>query len=339
MATDTDYADSLSGKHPVELKGNVKGETAKVDGKEMTWDQLVKKFGSPDAAAVKAPELDPRYQKDIATEGQAKGSADYSHTVIDPMTFSNDTANPWAAGGAEAGHDINTAAQDVGSALGVWHKATPGPAAAKGKPAAKPAASSGPQPVSAAESLMNGLVNQYQQAMNTVNPYINGQVAGADVNAATNMGTEIGGPTGALTPSEQAAVGQTNSQLATDAKNYAEANQAGATGIANALTDTGKANAEYLGVAPYLGILSALTSEAQYKTETGAPPASITGSKLPPWLEQMYQGTVGSSGAVGGASAVGAGAGTAPAVVSGASPTSASTPSSDNPTFAGGGNG
>ena len=133
---------------------------------------------------------------------------------------------------------------------------------------AKPYHHAGAQPVSAAESLMNSLVSQYQSAMNVVNPYISGQAGTNAVNTAVSGAAAAGGPTGPA-PSTQAGG---LAMIAGDAANYAKANQAGAQGIEKALTDTGQANAEYLGVSPYLGILNALTSEAQYKTETGAPP-------------------------------------------------------------------
>ena len=118
--------------------------------------------------------------------------------------------------------------------------------------------------------------------------------------------------------------------LGKDAAAVQKANDAGSQGVAQALTDTGKADQAFLNVSPYLGVLNALTSEAQYKTETGAPPTSITGSKMPAWLAQAYQSTVGASPS--GAATVGTTTTPNPS-------TSATTPSTDTSSVAGGGNG
>ena len=316
-----------------------------------TWDEAVKAAGSEEEASIQYPTLSPTYQKDVKDYGKAKGMEKYSHDVVDPASGAQDTSvggilfgnagfSDYEAGLQQLrnqGGLIPTAIADVGGVLDQGGHALAGsdqtlfggggnggagqPAT---KAAAKPAAAATAAPPSAAEALMNSLVSQYQAGMATVDPYIGGSNAAGFASQAQAIGQGAAGAGVAAQDSAQAAM------LGKDAAAVQKANDAGSQGVAQALTDTGKADQAFLNVSPYLGVLNALTSEAQYKTETGAPPTSITGSKMPAWLAQAYQSTVGASPS--GAATVGTTTTPNPS-------TSATTPSTDTSSVAGGGNG
>lgn len=208
--------------------------------------------------------------------------------VADSASGDIDDARHFAAAvGDEVGHDNlpwNGNPLDVKPLSG--DDGTPAPA--KPKPKAKPAAApaaTGTPPASAAEQLLDGLSAQYQQAQSVVDPYISGSNEAANAGLAQQIGQGIGG---AGVAGQNAASAEI---LNKDAGAYAQANDAGMQGINTALKDTGLADQQYLSVSPYLGLLNALTSEAQYKTETGTPTFSIAGA--PKWLQNAYQQTIG----------------------------------------------
>ena len=320
-----------------------------------SWQDAIKEAGSEDQAAIDYPTLDPRYQADVKKEGKAKGIEEYSHDVIDPATGANSPGIMGLMGQAglkeyeqglqdlrQQGGLIPTAIADVGGVLDAGGKALEGqgpvntalfgggaPAAPAAGTTKKPTTTTGGgttvAPPSAAETLMNSLVSQYQAGMATVDPYIGGSNAAGFASQAQAMGQGIaGGGVQGQNPATAAVLGK-------DAQAVQKATDAGAKGIQEALKGTGAADQAFLQVSPYMGILNALTSEAQYKTETGSPPTSITGTAMPPWLAQAYQNTVGASPA-GGAAAVGGPLTPNPN-------TSQTTPSSSTPSSAGGGNG
>jgi hypothetical protein len=174
-------------------------------------------------------------------------------------------------------------------------------------------------PVPPAEQMLNGLASQYQAAMAEINPYISGQLSAPANAQASAYGAQVaagGGAAGA----EETQIAGTQSALNQAEAAYGKANAAGEQGIVEALKGTGVANQEALAVDPYLSILNALTSEAQYKTETGTP--TFTTSKLPAAVEAAYQATIGESAP--GTSVPGSSTTTQPA-------TSSTSPSSDNP--------
>jgi hypothetical protein len=281
------------------------GATAKVGGKQLTWSQLVAKVGETKARSA-APELDPEYQKLVASEGQAKGSADYTAKFVDPSTV---TAQGWSGlgGGKEidAGikdelnsdspdlRDLGSVGQDIMHPLGgtslstaLGLKDAPSTPAAPPKPTAPPetaaqkataaqaALSKQQQAIanSPAEQLMNGLIGDYQTAMKSNEPYMNGSAGQAAVAKADSMsGDSVGDP------SAQA-------MLTGDAANVGAAQQAGSQGVTSALQNMGTANAEALQVAPYQALLTSLQSEAQYKTETGTGAAAP--ANAPAWYKQ-----------------------------------------------------
>lgn len=331
---------------------DTKTETAKVGGKELTWGQLVKKMGTAKAAKA-APELDPRYKSLVASEGQAKGSADYSHKYIDPQTnIAKGYSGLGSASQIEEGIGeekkqgglLPSAEGDIGSFImsegglkggggigqalfgGSSDDGSSGADPSKPKAKAAPKKAAGPAPTPPAEALMNGLIGQYQSAMGTVDPYMNGTVSGLDSTKAQQIGQGIAA--GAVEQPNAAA----SSVLGADAAAYTKANDAGAAGIQNALKDTGQADQQYLQVSPYLGLLNALQSEATYKAETAGSGGS-TGISLPKgspsWLGQAYQALNTGTGATGVSTP---GAVTQPS-------SSATSPTTNTDETAGGGNG
>ncbi len=146
-----------------------------------------------------------------------------------------------------------------------------------------------PSTADAADQMMQALANEFTSETQALAPYVSGQ-AGADATGyATEVGRSIGGPgVEAQNPAYAAA-------LAGPQQNVANAAEAGAKGITGAVENLGTANAAYLQTAPYQGLMSALQSEAQYKTETGTAIPQFTGSSLPPWMEAAYQATVGAA--------------------------------------------
>jgi hypothetical protein len=324
-------------------------ETTKVGGKELTWDQIVKKMGI-DKARVAAPELDPKYQEMVKAEGQAEGSADYSHQYIDPSTV---TAKGWAGLGSPqeimqgikgeegvknpklerllgaVGQDImqpvSGGENPIADVIGNKPVETAAQGAAKPKDPTKGGTTTTPAQTFAnnEDQLFNSLINQYQAEMNVVNPYISGANSGQYANMATQIGQSFAG--GGV----QAANPQTAGILSKDAQAYAAANQAGVQGITSALKGAGTANAQYLQASPYLSILNALQSEAQYKTETGAGTPGLASSQLPAWLNYASQSA--GTGTAPGTSTVGTGTGSAPNV----SQPNVSTPTTDTTTPSG----
>jgi len=149
-----------------------------------------------------------------------------------------------------------------------------------------PSSSSTTTPTDYASQLMDGLISQFASAESGITPYLNNQVASNDTSYAAGLGQAIGGVAYGQDPAYAAA-------LAGPAKQVAAANAAGAGAITGALQGTGEALNLYMQTAPYQGILSALQSEAQYKTETGTPTFSIAGT--PQWVQQAYAATIGNS--------------------------------------------
>lgn len=312
--------------------GKADQPTTKADGKEMTWDDLVAKYGQ-DKAAKLAPQIDPRYQQLVASEGQAKGSAEYAAKYMDPGTV---TAQGWAGLGSPAEikegipeeeegtgleglpgkieGGIGSALMGAPGALGSFGPKTD-PAKAKSTTTTNTTTTPTTTPVDYADQLMDGLVNQFASAESGITPYLNNKVASNDTSYAAGLGQAVGGVAYGQDPAYAAA-------LAGPAQQVAQANAAGAGAITGALQGTGEALNLYMQTAPYQGLLSALQSEAQYKTETGTPTFSIAGT--PKWVQQAYQATIGNS----------APETTTPSAA--APTTSSSTPSTDTPDTAGG---
>jgi hypothetical protein len=178
-----------------------------------------------------------------------------------------------------------------------------------------PSSSSTTTPTDYASQLMNGLISQFASAESGITPYLNNKVASNDTSYAAGLGQAIGGVAYGQDPAYAAA-------LAGPAQQVAAANAAGAGAITGALQGTGEALNLYMQTAPYQGLLSALQSEAQYKTETGTPTFSIAGT--PKWVQQAYAATIGNSAP--GTTTPGAAAPT----------TSSTSPSTDTPDTAGG---
>lgn len=358
-----DWGEKIKSTADPALAGTKKDEYGKPYPK--TWADAVKAAGSENAAIHNYPELNPQYQADVATLGQQKGIEKFSRDVVDPSTIPKDegtvsglfdAANP-QEGFNEYQQGLNDVNKHgpVGQAIGTvgrtledlaagtanivgqtatGHGLVNDPSAAIAGGAGGSGGGAGttgagkattPAPPSAAESLMNSLVGQYQAGMATVDPYIGGSNAAGFASQAQSIGQGIAGSGVAAQDSATAGM------LANDASAVQKANDAGAAGVQAALKGTGAADQAFLQVSPYLGVLQALTSEAQYKTETGTPPTSITGAKQPAWLQQAYQATIGASAP--GATAVGA----TPATTPNPSTTS-TTPSSSTTSTAGGGN-
>jgi len=324
-----------------------------------SWQDAVRQAGSESQAAIDYPTLDPRYQADIKKYGKGKGIEQYSHDVIDPATGADspglatqitdnlpgsanyaeqigrmkESSNPFVNNLGYVGSGILGAADTLGKTT-MGHglgpdqggSATPGGGGVTKPPGGPMARATGPAPPSASEALMNSLVGQYQAGMATVDPYIGGSNEPGFASQAQAVGQGIAGAgVQAQDPANRAA-------LAGDAQAVQKATDAGAQNIQAALKGTGQADQAFLQVSPYLGILNALTSEAQYKTTTGTPPTSITGSKMPAWLSSAYQATIGANSP--GATAVGS-----PLLASPNPNTSSTTPSSSVASSAGGGNG
>lgn len=309
-------------------------DTTKVDGQEMSWDDIVKKYGIDKARTI-APELDPKYQQMVKDEGQAQGSADYTKQFIDPQTEHDQGIGGLPSDfqqGLEAlkqhggvGADILGGLANVASlgplreAVGAVMSPSKDPTK-KGGGGTKGGTTGGTttSPTTPWDTMFNDLANQYTSAMATVNPYIGGQQGAQATNTAQAIGSQIAG--GAV---EGANAAQTQ-MLQGDAAKYEAANNAGAADISNAIKATGPAISEYMQVSPYLGLLSALQSEAQYQTETqastGEAPAAFKNQQLLPAITQMYTNLAQS----------GAGAGTTVPGATGSS-TTTSSPSSDNP--------
>lgn len=312
-----------------------KGATAKVGGKQLSWSQLVSKMGI-DKARQQAPELDPEYQKLVASEGQAKGSEDYSHKFVDPTTGTSKLGWSGLGGGKEIDEgisdELNSNSPDLRQLGGIGHAimhpasagsvestlgikdapAAPAAAAGAGKggkaatPALTPAQQLAKQQQAIANSpatqLMNGLIGDYQTAIAANAPYMSGQ-------AGENAVAKATGAAGVAVQDPGA-----ESMLANDQAAVGKAATAGDAGVTTALQNMGTANAEALQVAPYQALLSSLQSEAQYKTETGTGAAAPSNS--PAWYQQAMKDV---------------GAGVTPAgLTTPATPTAASSPSSDN---------
>ena len=287
-------------------------DTAAAEGQgSPAWQKLVDKVGIK-KASEQQPELDPRYQGLVKTEGQAKGSRDYSRQVLDPETLSaqpglnplaqgKDSAltrgiiamqqskNPWEVGAGQLAQTF-----DLTDAAGLAGKDFPDAkqlAAAQHHPPPPPppgltAQQSG---TAATEALFNSLVGQYQGAMAAVDPYINGTVATQDEAKASQIGQSIGGPTG---PQPAAAAG-INAELAGDASAYAKANDAGAAGIASALGGMGQANAANLAASPYQALIQGALAGSSYNIEKGTLPPAYSGKNMPAWATQIIANTVG----------------------------------------------
>jgi hypothetical protein len=287
-------------------------ETTKVDGQQMTWDQIVSKYGETEASEI-APNLDPRYQALLSKEGSEKAASDYSKQVLDPETETTGIAPDMEAGIHRLKSSSVPDARGLGDVLGfvdnpvgptegaVGLKPDNNTSAAKGKGAAtNPTGTTTITTGTAAEDLMNGLVNQYQSIMGDVNPYISGQAGQQAAAQAQSIGEGLagGGVSTATAPG--------SAKLNQDYQNIAAANTAGSKGIVTAMQDTGKADDLYLAASPYQGLLSALQSEAQYQLETGG--GTINSGTLknsPAWLQNAYQFVLGNSNANAGTSTVG----------------------------------
>jgi hypothetical protein len=284
---------------------------------DMSWDELVAKYGKERASELN-PIADPRYQELVKKYGAKNAAAAYAQQVLDPETEQPegelgkilDTESAiWAnpapqdtpvesqiqnfVGGLAS--PIESAGKTIGHAVGLGGPSTPAPA--KKKTTGAPTESTAITPNSAIESLFSDLAGQYGAEMKAMQPYISGQNVGTGVAAAQAIGQGIGGAAvqGMAPANEQ--------MFQQDAAAVGAAESAGAKGIQGALKDEGTALGTYLGAAPYLGLLQALTSEAQYQTETAASTGlqspALTQQKLPPGLEAAYQ-AVGQAGLGGG---------------------------------------
>jgi hypothetical protein len=309
---------------------------------DMSWDELVAKYGQQRASELN-PTADPRYQELVKKYGASNAAVDYAQQVLDPETEQPegelgkilDTESAIWANPAPQDTPVNSqiqsfiggnitnplehTAENVGHAVGLGGPSTPAPAKKKTTTEA-PTESTAITPNTAIESLFNDLAGQYGAEMKAMQPYISGQNVGTGVAAAQAIGQGIGGAAvqGMAPANEQ--------MFQHDAAAVGAAESAGAKGIQGALKDEGTALGTYLGAAPYLGLLQALTSEAQYQTETAASTGlqspALTKQKLPPGLEAAYQ-AVGQAGLGGGT--------TVPGTTKTAATTNAqSSPSSDN---------
>ena len=140
------------------------------------------------------------------------------------------------------------------------------------------------QEQSISSKAMDSLLAEYSTAMGQVDPYISGAVGLADTGKATQIGRAIGGS------GVQAVNPANNAQLNADAQAFTKANDAGATGVASALGNLRQADVAALGVSPYAGLLTALTSGASYRAETQPTPGAspVAGSNMPAWLQSAY---------------------------------------------------
>jgi len=266
------------------------GATAKVGGKQLTWSQLVAKVGETKARSA-APELDPEYQKLVASEGQAKGSADYTAKFVDPSTV---TAQGWSGlgGGKEidAGikdelnsdspdlRDLGSVGQDIMHPLGGTSLSTAlGLKDAPSTPAAPPKPTAPPETAAQKATAAQAALSKQQQAIanSPAEQLMNGLIGSAGQAAVAKADSMSGDSVG--DPSAQA-------MLTGDAANVGAAQQAGSQGVTSALQNMGTANAEALQVAPYQALLTSLQSEAQYKTETGTGAAAP--ANAPAWYKQ-----------------------------------------------------
>ena len=290
-----------------------------------TWAEAVKAAGSEEKAAVQYPTLNPVYQKDVKEYGEGKGIEKYSQDVVDPATIDKDEGT-WAGA-----FDINNPQEgfneysqglkdlkkdgaagnviaDVGGVLEKGGEAIanlgptvlggapvvtdPNAAAAApgkgtgggggGKAATPPATNAGAQ---AADSMLQALAGEYTGEMNALAPYMSGQAGTTAAAYAQGLGQSIGGSgVQAQNPAYAAA-------LAGPQNNVAKAAQAGSTDIAQGLRDVGQADAAYITVSPYAGLLQALQSEGQYKVETGATTPNVKGT--PAWAQAAYADVLG----------------------------------------------
>ena len=160
-----------------------------------------------------------------------------------------------------------------------------------GKPGTPPGATTTPvNPMSAgasaANAMLESLAGEFTGEMNNLAPYMSGQAGTAAAGYAQGLGQSIGGPgVQAQNPAYAAA-------LAGPQNNVAKAAQAGSADIAQGLGDVGKADAAYMTVSPYAGLLQGLQSEAQFKVETGAATPNVTGT--PAWAQAAYADVIGS---------------------------------------------
>ena len=290
--------------------------TMKVDGKEMTWDQIVSKYGETQATEL-APNLDPRYQALLSKEGSGKAASDYSKQVLDPETETTGIAPDMEGGIHRLKSSSVPDARGLGDVLGfVDNPAGPtagavglepdnNTSAAKGKGKGNQTVTVNPTPVTdAGTQLLNGLISSYQSINADVAPYISGQAGQAATQTATQIAQQLAG--GGV----QAPVA--NTKLNQDYANIGKADTAGQKGVVQALNDTGTALNDYLTVAPYQGLLNALQSESQYQLETGTGSINPTTLKSSPaWLQNAYNYALSNSNTQTGTSTVGSSGSTA----------------------------
>lgn len=325
---------------PTKTGGKAK---TKAGGKTTDWTTLVKQVGLK-RASEEAPELDPRYQALVKTEGKQKAGETYAKQVLDPETERPGPGiNPLAQGKDSALTQGEIALEqsknplevgvgqlaqtfDLTDAAGLAGKNFKSPQQIAAEhhhhhPAPGPKPPTEPAKTSFAEQLMNGLLNQYASAMATVAPYISGQVSQQAMNAVDS----VGGPTG---PEPGIAAG-INAKLAGDAKNVNNAVQAGARAVAPALQNLGMATDEYLRSSPWAGVLNAAMSGSQYNIERGQLPSWLTKTSTPAYITDALTASGAASGA----------AGVTPAGSNVPLPASSGTPTSSTITTAGAGNG
>lgn len=280
-------------------------ETAKYGGKEYTWAELVKKVGV-DRARVEAPELDPKYQEMVRTEGQAKANVDYSRQYVDPQTEQQPgvgaTLADWAAGTEQLkkrGGFFPTALADLaqleqsGGVPGEELKAvlghgTVGRALFGGKaPPSDPSKAGGkkttgartqPQETlqqaedAAINQMYQGVLSQFQNAASMVNPYISGAAMAGQANNAQALANRVaGGGVQGPDPSIQGV-------LSKDFQAQAAANQAGQQGVANAISGMNQASQAQANVSPYSQLLNSLASKAQYNIVYQGAQPNVAGS-------------------------------------------------------------
>jgi hypothetical protein len=263
-----------------------------------TWGEALAQFkGDEKKAASTYPTLDPRYQKLLKSEGEAKAIVDYSDKYVDPASGVPDpTAAPAFPGSAYS--------PDGGRAEGIgvvphedqqikaMHEAEAAAAAGAGGDHHKPPAPPAPKPpispaAQAANSLMQSLAGEYTGMMTSMAPYMSGSAGVQAGQSAEAMGAAAaGGGVQAQNPTYAA-------QLAAPQNTVAQAMQAGSKDIAQGITDLGKADEAYMQSAPYAGLLSALQSEGQYKIETGAATPNV--STTPKWAQAAYADVLGAA--------------------------------------------
>ena len=141
-----------------------------------------------------------------------------------------------------------------------------------------------------ANQAMDSLISEYQSALGAVTPYESGQVGQQASGQASQMGQAIAAGGQAA---QNAFAANTATQNA-DYQNMAAADTQGSAGVTSALGNLKSADNAALAVSPYAGLLTGLTSGAQYRAETQpASGATSFGNTMPQWLSDAYSQAVG----------------------------------------------